>query len=105
MICCGVTDTACLPSSRRRCDDYDQHMELVAQVLQRLESAGLKVNPLKCECCVQQTDFLGYCRTMEGIKLWRKKIEAILKMGKPTTIKQLRSYLSAVTYYRGIWPR
>lgn len=56
-------------------DDYDKHMELVGQVLQRLEAAGLEVKPLKCECCVQQTDFLGYWLTTEGIKPWRKKLK------------------------------
>ena len=41
-------------------NDYDEHMKLIATVLERLEQNGLKVNPLKCEWAVQETDFLGH---------------------------------------------
>ena len=42
---------------------YDEHMKDVAEVLKRLQAAGFKVNPLKCEWAVQETDFLGYWLT------------------------------------------
>ena len=38
-------------------DTYEDHTQLVNLVLERLESIGPKVNPLKCEWCIQQTDF------------------------------------------------
>ena len=57
---------------------YDGHMDKVNTWLQRLESTGFKINPLKCEWCVPETDFFGYLLTPDGIKPW-KKIEAILK--------------------------
>ena len=34
-------------------DTYEAQMQKVNLVLQRLEPTGLKVNPLKCEWCVQ----------------------------------------------------
>ena len=59
-------------------------MRIIQEVVQRLQEAGFKINPLKCEWCIQETDFLGHWMTPQGIKPWKKKIEAVLRMGKPT---------------------
>ena len=85
--------------------DYDEHMKVLQQVLTRLQEHGLKVNPVKCEWCVKETNFLGHWLTPTGIKPWQKKIDAILRLSPPKDKTQLKSFLGAVTYYHTMWPR
>ena len=35
---------------------------------------------------------------------WDKEINAIIAMQAPVNIKQVLSFIGAVTYYRNIWP-
>ena len=71
------------------------------QHLQVLDS----VNPCKCEWAVQETEFLGYWLTPNRLKPWRKKIDMILCLQRPRTVEDLRSFISAVTYYCTMFPK
>jgi hypothetical protein len=93
----GIDCAACMDDCGIWTDRlFQEHMELVGKVLERLADNGLKCNPLKCDWAVQETDFLGYWMTPNNIRPMKKKIDVILRMDRPTNRTQARSFIRAV---------
>ena len=84
---------------------WEEHCRVLSEVLKRLEDKGFTVNPTKCAFAVQETDWLGYELTPEGIKPWRRKIEAILKLRPPRNTSEARSLVGMINFFRDCYPR
>jgi len=80
--------------------DWDEHLLMIDEVLRRLQEFGFTVNPLKCEWGVAETDFLGYWIAKTGSKPWEKRIEPMLKMEEPKTLKELRRFVGLTNWHR-----
>jgi hypothetical protein len=56
---------------------YDDHVRDVREVLQALADAKMKIKPKKTEFYKKEVKFLRYIVSREGLKMDKKKIEAI----------------------------
>ncbi len=52
---------------------------------------------------MKEGEFLGHWLTQTGVKPLRKKIEGIMSIVVPTTLKQLRGFIGMVNFYRDFW--
>lgn len=84
---------------------FEDHLEKLDTVLQRLRDAGLQVNAAKCSFAAEEVEYLGYTLSREGIKPQVSKVNAILALQPPKNVKELRRILGIIQYYRDLWHR
>lgn len=84
---------------------HADHLDKLKLVLERLRQAGLKCNATKCTFCAKEIEYLGYWITRDGVKPLPNKVQTILNLEPPKTLKQLRRVLGIVQYYRDIWEK
>ena len=84
---------------------YDDHLNKLDTVLQRLHTANLKIYIEKSTFATTSFEYLGYHITTSGIRPLTSKVEAIQRLKPPKTLKQLRSLLGLINYYRDMWKR
>ena len=81
---------------------FEQSMERLELVLERLEWAGLRAKPSKCHLFATSVDYLGHVCSRDGVSLDPKKISAVSSIN-PRSINNLetvRSFLGLAGYYR-----
>ena len=83
---------------------WEEHLQHLQDVLQRIEVAGLTINPAKCAVAKRETEYLGYVIGGGVIKPQVQKLEAIQKCPLPRTKTQVRSFLGMAGWYRRFVP-
>ena len=76
------------------------HLQVLEQVFQRCKEYKLHMNPMKCAFGVSAGKFLGFLVHHRGISVDSAKATAIATMKRPTTVRELKSFLRRVSYIR-----
>ena len=79
---------------------FEEHIERLEKVFERLVEAGLKLSPAKCNLFQKELKYLGHIVSPEGIATDPKKVECVREWPVPQNLKQLQSFLGFVGYYR-----
>jgi hypothetical protein len=79
---------------------FEEHIERLTKVFNRLHEAGLKLKPSKCRLFQQRVTFLGNVVSAAGIEPDPEKIEAVRTWPRPRNLTEVRAFVGLSSYYR-----
>jgi Reverse transcriptase (RNA-dependent DNA polymerase) len=79
--------------------DYYTHSVHLREVLTRIKSAGLELQPSKCTYVMIMVIFLGQQALAAGVEPDEGKLEAVASLPQPDCVKAVRSFLGLTGYY------
>ena len=71
-------------------------------VFQRIAQANLKLKPKKCSLFQRETLYLGHIISGDGVRCDPEKVQAVKEWKPPRTLRQVRSFMGLVNYYRDL---
>jgi len=77
----------------------EEHDELVAEIIKRLEENDLYVKLEKCKWKVREIGFLGVVIGPEGIKMEEEKVKGVLEWPTLKCVKDVQKFLGLANYY------
>ena len=80
------------------------HVATLVTFFARLRLHNLKLSPNKSRVGAARVDFLGHVISQDGVRLNDDEISTLAHMPMPRGIKQLRSLLGGLSYYRTFLP-
>ena len=81
-------------------NNWEEHCNRVAQVLQKLEDNHITLKLDKSQLIAKEVQFLGFNLSEYGITPSQEKMEAIQRFPVPKNKKQLQSFLGICNYYQ-----
>lgn len=80
--------------------DFEQHLERLQLVFDRLMQANLKLKPSKCKLFQTRVQFLGHVISKDGVSPDTEKVDVILKWPIPRNLTEVRAFIGLINYYR-----
>lgn len=79
---------------------FDEHMEKLTRVFDRISTAGLKLKPEKCQLLQTEVTFLGHVVSGEGVRPHPSNILKIKEWPPPQTVTQIRQAYGTINQER-----
>ena len=75
----------------------NNHLDDFQETFDTLRSYNMKLNPSKCVFGVIAGKFLGFTISQRGIEVNPEKVQAIIELGSPKTVKEVQSLNGKIT--------
>ena len=80
--------------------DEDEHIGNLRLVFQRVREKKVTINPVKCIFGADEVEFVGRVLDAKGTTFSRTKFDYVVEFIKPSNMKELRSFVGLVNYFR-----
>ena len=80
--------------------DFDSHVDRLAEVLERIQSSGLKLKARKCSLFRPEVTFLGHVVNGEGLKPNPDNVSKLVNWPRPQKVSEVRGLVGLGSYYR-----
>ena len=77
---------------------FQNHLQHLSQVFQKLRDANLKLKVQKCSFCQESVQFLGHIVSSKGLAADPAKIQRVIDWPIPTTKREVQQFLGLVSY-------
>ena len=78
----------------------EEHAEHLRKAFATLRKHSLFTKASKCNIMVKELGFLGQWSTPQGASPLKEKLKAVRSWERPQTVKDVKSFLGFVNYYR-----
>jgi transposase InsO family protein len=79
---------------------FDEHLESLQRVFDRLRNAGLKLNKAKSTFACRRVKYLGHIVSSEGIRPDPDKVEAVDGIPTPSSAEEVKRFVGVLCFYR-----
>ena len=83
---------------------FEEHLQCLAKVFNRLMEAGLKLKAKKCAFARKEVPFLGHIVSKEGLHVDPSKVETVMNYEPPKNLTEVWRFLGMTGYYRRFIP-
>jgi hypothetical protein len=80
---------------------HEEHLKHLAEAIDRIGGANLRLNPNKCIFGAAEVEYLGHTITSKGVRPGTDKAAAVKEATPPATPRELKSFLGLANYFRG----
>ncbi|GFT65384.1 retrovirus-related Pol polyprotein from transposon opus [Nephila pilipes] len=80
--------------------DFEEQLNNLRMVLEKLKQANLKLNLAKCNLFRREVSYFGHIISAEGVRTDPRRVAAVKEWSQPRNVHELRSFLGLCTYYR-----
>jgi transposase InsO family protein len=85
-------------------ENYQEHLEHVREVLNRLRGAGLTVKPEKVTFATKEISFLGHLVSPSGVRIDPERTRAIREFSPPKDVKAISRFIGMTNFYHKFIP-